>query len=369
MNGPMRIRAFVPAMMFVGLALSRIAIGQQVFLPPAPPGVETFTHEGIQFSWVRAPNVQPYVPTSSLIGRPIGGGSWDFAIARTEVTQGQWVEFINTFAAEPVPQGQVYGPRLLQLLNGEGVGPGMYGTHLSSQGRFVWAVEPDGAPRPMTVSWFGAAAYCNWLHNGRQGTVESLVLGAYDLRNWVSGEPQTTADITRLPGARYWIPSYDEWAVAAFFDPNRHGPGQPGWWEYLNGRDRLGIPGPAGVGETSANWESSVPGGAIEVRLLPVASYPNSQSPWGLLDTSGTFPEWLEGRLADFFDRMFGGSPAGNWSFPDLYSRLETAGWPGGESPDGAGLSLRIASNVPVPSGAVVPLAIFILLRPRWYVR
>lgn len=334
------------------------ARAQSLVLPPAPAGVQTFTHEGIQFARVQAPNVLAYVPTGGNLNRPIGGGSWDFSLSRTEVTQGQYVEFVNAFNAVPIPQGQPWSAAMQTLLSGNGwAGPGVYSTGLGPQGRLINAVTPEGAVRPLKgMGWYGAALYANWLHNGRQVTMDALNNGAYDLRQWNDADPETWLSVSRQPGAQYWLPTYDEWAVASFYDASRFGPGQGGWWTYLNGRDRLPVPGAPlpGPGETSAGW--SPPGGTSEAFLLPVASYPNSQSPWGQLDTSGTFPELLED--VSEFERRFAGTLAGTLTSPATLERYEQPGWAGAEAPLGGGTTaFRIASAVPAPPVAALLLS------------
>ncbi|MBY0456125.1 MAG: formylglycine-generating enzyme family protein, partial [Gemmataceae bacterium] len=231
-------------------------------LPPAPGGVETFASGGIDYARVRAASVTPFDPAGhGNVLRPIGGGSWDFAISRTEVSQKVWVEFMGEFNAVPVPTGQPWTSRMESMLRGEfWVGPGMYATGVGPLGRLINRVTDEGATLPARfMGWYGAAAFCNWLHNDRQVSIEALTTGAYDLRQWNGADPDSWPGVTRQAGARYWIPSYDEWAVAAFYDPNRSGPNQPGWWPYLNRLERPPVPGAPGVGETSAGWEPEDP--------------------------------------------------------------------------------------------------------------
>ncbi len=59
------------------------------------------------------------------------------------------------------------------------------------------------------VSWFDAARVANWLHNGRSTNPALLETGAYTLNNAVSG-----IGFTKNEGAKYWMPSKDEWYKA-----------------------------------------------------------------------------------------------------------------------------------------------------------
>lgn len=332
------------------------AAAQPVTLPPSPVGVQTFTAEGIQFSHIHASNVTPFVPTNGPLARPLGGGSWDFGLARTEVTQGQYVEFIHAFNAVPVPEGRPWSGSMDSLFRGGGwVGPGVIATGVGPLGRLIYDVTEPGAVRPVSgMGFYGAALYVNWLQNNREASIDAITNGVYDLRQWSGGDATTWLSVTREPDAKYWLPSYDEWAVAGFYDQSRYGADQPGWWTHLSSRDRNPIPGPPGVGETAAGWEP--PGNPFDTYLLPIASYPESQSPWGLLDMSGTFPELLEDHWFSGFDRVFAGTQSGPFTFPDLDVLLEQPGWVGATSPGSGGLfSFRIAASV-VPGPATLSI-------------
>lgn len=341
---------------------------QPIELPHAPAGVETFVHADIKFARVRANDVQPFIPTNGPLNRPIGAGSWDFSIARTELTQQQWVDFMAHFNAVPVPQGRPWTSAVEVLLGGGGwIGPGMYFTEIGPLGRPLQRVTPEGAMRPLAgAGWLGGALFCNWLQSGQQDTIDALINGgSYDLSRFDLDDGNTWPTGTRLPEARYWMPTYDQWALASFYDPSRHGEGHAGWWTYLNRRDRLGIPGPPGAGETSANWDPDDPN--YNASRNPIASYPNSQSPWGLLDTSGTFREQLDDQWPFGLDRLTAGSTAGPFVFPDLDAYSETPGWYGTNSPVfGSPTSLRIATSIPsVPAWHILGGAVAITLTRR----
>lgn len=340
------------------------ARGQPIQLPPAPAGVQTFSNQGIQFSRVQAANVQALTVSGNYFA-PIGGGTWDFSISRTEITQGQWVEFVNAFGTVPMPSGQPWSQGLSELFQGQGAsGPGVFFTQLGPLGRPIYQVTPEGSVIPSSgPGWYGAALYSNWLHNDREVSLDAINAGAYDLSGWNNSAPSTWPGVSREQGARYWIPSYDEWAVASFYDPRRFGEGQPGWWPYLNGRDRLPIPGPPGVGETASGWQPSDPNDPnFFVLSMPVASYPNSQSPWGLLDTSGTRMEFVENNWGPGeYERMRAGTPAGPLLFPESQLRHESPGWIGADTPIYTSNSLRIATSVPSPASGATLVALLAL--------
>lgn len=320
-------------------------------LPPPPPGVQTFDRAGISFSQITAQNVAAY-PASGGINRPVGGGDWNFALSRTEVTQGQWIELTNMLADVEIPSDRPWSSSLLAMLNTLAwTGPGLDATGFGTQGRLKFeATELGAAIAVSQQAWFGSALYCNWLHNDKAATLDAILSGAYDLRAWDELDGQTWSAVTRSPGAKFWIPTYDEWAVGAFYDPNRNGQGLPGWWQYTNRLDREPISGPPGEGETSQGWDTE-PVSDLPF-LLPVGSYPESQSPWGLLDTSGGRSEHLEDRYVFAGgDRMWTGSQAGLTGAQDAQRRLEHIGYFGAESPlTMTRIGFRIATVPAAPS-------------------
>lgn len=342
------------------------ASAQNLVLPAEPAGVGVFSSGGVQFSHVQIATAA--YPAAGMVNGPVGGGNWDFGIARTEVTQGQWVDFLNALNAAPIPQDASYNASLSTILTGTyGAGPGMSGAGVGPQGRLLWQVSTEGANLPVrSVGWFGAALFCNWLSSGRASTIDSIISGAYDLRGWSDTDGTTWQAVTRSAGAAFYLPTYDEWAVASFrsADPN----GQ--WFPFLNSRDHIGTPGAPGVGDTSFLWDPRDDGlPYLSIYDVPVGAYANSQSPWGLLDTSGSVLETLENRWPGAFDRLFAGTRAGVPAFPELDARNEQPGWFGADGVLGGNFQLgfRVAtSSTPTPgAGAVFVLGFVVSFRRR----
>jgi len=146
------------------------------------------------------------------------------------------------------------------------------------------------------------------------------------------------------PGAVYRLPTVDEWIKAMYFDPNRHGPGAPGYWDYPIGSDTAPVSGyPELGGQTSA-------GGAVEfeaARSFPVAWYPGVQSPWGMFDGSGSSTEFLSTPIEDLSGFLAAGTPIfGHTLFDHIdltLSSVSGSGWAG----------IRLV-YVPSPGGAAV---------------
>ncbi len=323
---------FVAGLTFGALAAQ--AVGRQ-----APPDY------GFNFITIGAPGNRPYDgpdPNGNTVGR--GSVPYTFRIAQTEITTAQYLEFVNTFAtlATPPAHFDQFGP----VHWGAHVDPTYAGPGL----RFALNTAPSAGMYPVGgIGWFDAALYCNWLQNGKQSNPASLLSGAYDTSQWnipwIPGGPNP--DWSHTTGAQYWIPTLDESLKAAHYDPNRYGTGQDGWWLYKNRSDQPGVSGPPGAGTTSAgytlpNWgEWSIPLGA----------YPQSLSPWGLLDTSGGSTEWtqtISNPLAAHRAFYNTGSYAGQGTL-DLWDAAygNSSNGPGGIG--GAELGFRIASAIPSP--------------------
>ena len=292
----------------------------------------------------------------------VGQVNYEYRISRTEVTTGQWERFAEL--AWP----QVRGTGVARLQDFQGSFFDTNGENGQSP-NFVLNTSNGAMPTmPMDMSWRAAAIYCNWLHNGaptRQQdiTADTFARGAYDISTFrridtpnggfFFDQPQ------RSPGARYWIPNMNEWTKAVYYDPNRYGPGQEGYWLYPNSSQTLPTFGPPGSGAGAGYNVGPYP--------YPVGSYPGSVTPWGLLDAIGGQREWtetvfdlqlLDGQLASrgHFYRGSNGSAVGTANENDDFMLISSQGYPAG---------LRIASPMPAPATAG-GLLVFIALFGRW---
>jgi formylglycine-generating enzyme required for sulfatase activity len=237
--------------------------------------------------------------------------------------------------------------------------------------RWRLSSRPHAADLPVGgISWRTAAMYANWLHNDKSPTVAALQTGAYDTSTW-GWDPVRDHYFdgdTHLPGARFWIPTLDELMKASHYDPDRHGPGQGGWWSYKSMSDAPAVPGLPGLGETSANELSYGPlgtGGGI-----PVGSYVGYESPWGLMDTSGGGNEWTEAWSTPEFwppglhssRLLLGASISDPHTF--LYDHVGQSSPTRPDAKPSWG-SLRIASAIPTPAGFLILVPTVVCLSRR----
>jgi formylglycine-generating enzyme required for sulfatase activity len=271
--------------------------------------------------------------------------SYQYKISKLEITTSQWLEFTNAFSTQtdaynftafgPTYWGATFDPTYS--------GPGV--RYRLRQG------DPNAGMRPVGgISWRDAARYCNWLHNGKSSTLASLTTGAYDTTTFGGNRTIGYTDAaTRLPGAKYWIPSLDEWMKATYYDPDRFGTGAGGWWDFTNRSNQQGVSGLPGVGTTSAGLRLDF----SAEWTIPLGAYSNVTSPWGLWDTSGGATEWTEEWAGTTnLNRLLAGAAAGFSTMIDGISGER------GTSFDPQLLSanegLRIASLVPSPATPIL---------------
>jgi formylglycine-generating enzyme required for sulfatase activity len=286
--------------------LGGVSLAQSFALPPAPGGVEVTRSEGIEFVTINPPAIgtRGYNP----IAGPGSDGRTNFGtvphtqpyrIARTEVTSDTWVGFLNSLGQMPPSDPALL--RTLQLAGSDTTSwPGLRQINFPGPG-FRWYLpnpETDSRIPVMGMNWRVGAIFCNWLHNGRTTNPQHLLSGAYDVSTFGTNPDGTFTDqLTRSPGARFWLPSLDEWLTAAHYDPNRPGPdgtpNQGGWWQFPTSSDTAPIRGlPGTVNALGQPAQSSA--GLPTNNTLGVAAYPTVQSPWGLFDVSGNGREWTE---------------------------------------------------------------------------
>lgn len=184
-----------------------------------------------------------------MMGR-YGGVEHPFMISTGKISVGQYAQFLNTIAADD-PSG-IYHAGMSEA--------GLI--RLGKQGQYRYSHSIRDSNAPITcVSFFNAARFCNWLHNGQpdgaQGpsTTED---GAYLID--VTGHK-----IQKRGDARYFLPSEDQWYKAAYYDP------ASGYRLYVNGTrpspvggdgsDGVSPFGVSGMNDGIWEWNEAIIGG------------------------------------------------------------------------------------------------------------
>jgi formylglycine-generating enzyme required for sulfatase activity len=292
-----------------------------------------------------------------------GAVSYNYAISTTEVTNAQYVEFLNAVAAT-----DSFG----------GVRPALYNTQIGSDARggitrsgvpgsFTYATKPNMANKPVNyVSFFDAMRFVNWLHNGQgSGGTET---GVYAIGNGL--------DEVRSADARFWIPSEDEWYKAAYHDATAGTAGV--YFDYATGSDSIPIFATANsVGDISnpgagvVNWRARAGWNGRNGNVTTVGSAGlASASPYGTFDQNGNVSEWNEA-VFDPSNPSLRGQRGGSWGGSLTNSSNLRADSRGADIPaiGGSNVGFRVATVVPEPSsfliGASAAAGLGLLMRWR----
>lgn len=237
-----------------------------------------------------------------------------YAIGKYEVKVGQYVVFLNAVATttdqdairdlwSPDMQNLKSYVSAVGLITRAGLG--------TSTQPYVYTEMVDsslgansGERAILNISWFSAARFANWLHNGATASA-STETGAYTLNYATSGVFTKNAD------ARWWIPSEDQWYKAAYYDPTKAGSNK--YWKYPTRSDALPVAEAFPSGSNSANYDSPT---ALEgKRITPVGVYAGSVSYYGTYDQAGLMWEWNDAVYTDYDSKpITRGMRGGSWS-------------------------------------------------------
>jgi formylglycine-generating enzyme required for sulfatase activity len=205
--------------------------------------------------------------------RCFGAVGYNYDIAKYEVTNDQYTEYLNAIAAT-----DTFGVYNTNMAIGVG---GI--TRSGVSGSFTYSTIAGRESMPVNiVSFYDALRFTNWLHNGQPtgaqgaGTTEG---GSYT----ITALGITNNTITRNAGATIVLTSEDEWYKAAYYDA-----GTTSYFDYTAGSDTATTCAVAGATANTANCAS------VFGDLTDVGSYTGSASPYGTFDQGGNIFEWTE---------------------------------------------------------------------------
>jgi formylglycine-generating enzyme required for sulfatase activity len=258
-------------------------------------------------------------------GSIFGSVGYAYQIAKNETTISQYCEFLNA-AAKSDPYA-LYSTNMASQKYIAGI------MRSGSSGSYYYSVVAGSANKPITyVSWFDAARFCNWMHNGQgAGSTED---GAYTLGGAMSGIYAKNVE------ASIWIPSENEWYKAAYYDATKDGTG--GYWAHPTQSNTMttndiGVAGAANFYD--ANGYAVYTGSdAGKWGITDVEAYgANSDSFYGTNDQGGNVWEWNDAVIGSSR-----GLRGGSWLYSGSVSSSSRFSGPSSESDlDG----FRVASS------------------------
>jgi formylglycine-generating enzyme required for sulfatase activity len=218
-----------------------------------------------------------------------GAVAYTYKIGQFEVTVAQYVAFLNAVASTDTHG--LYDSRMGPATQSFSCG---WIVRSGSNGSYVYSHSPFCGGWPVNyVSFWNSVRFANWLHNGQPTglqTASSTEDGAYTLTP--SGIANNS--VVRNPGARWALPTLNEWYKAAYYQPKAAGGEADGYW----------LSATQGAQSFAANL-----GG---LGLMDATSF--DPFFYGLFNMAGNVCEWNE-QIADAFegDRALRGRRGGGF--------------------------------------------------------
>jgi formylglycine-generating enzyme len=200
-----------------------------------------------------------------------GAVAYQYSIGKYEVTNAQYAAFLNAIAASD-PTG----------LYSTNMGSGEI-TRSGSSGSFTYTAVAGNETQPISsVSFYDALRFANWLHNGQPS-------GAQDASTTEDGAYAFSGPTTvgaRKVGAKFAVPTEDEWYKAAYYNGSAY-------FDYPAGSDTTTTCDMPTATPNRANCNNANFG-----TLTATGSYTGSPSPYGTFDQGGNVWEWNEAIIA-----------------------------------------------------------------------
>ena len=294
------------------------------FLESNPRPFQDAIPEQVTFEWLTVDNPG----NAADVTTGFGAVEHTFRLAKYEVTNAQYVQFLN--AKAKTDELNLYSVSMGFAAGGI--------TRSGVPGSYSYSPRLDREHRPVNwISYYDVLRFLNWMHNGQgDGDTET---GAYTLEG--GGPIPTNAEtVRRNPDARFFLPTEDEWYKAAYH--NVQGLSETDYYLYPFQTDEIPTCSPPTDEENHANCARAV------TDVVSVGSYPNSIGPYGTLDQGGNVWEWSVGFVREVLPVMRGG---GYYIGPNTLASSWRDQWQAGGEFSFAGF--RVAS--PEPNAVATP--------------
>jgi formylglycine-generating enzyme len=275
-----------------------------------------------------------------------GSVPYSYQIGKYDITVGQYCQFLNA-VAKTDPYGlynnnMAFGNNARTAITRSGV-----------SGSYSYAITgsySQTANCPIYAASFGdAARFCNWLQNGQRTGPEgddTTETGAYTMHGATDDDDTALMAITRNAGAKYALPTENEWYKAAYY---KAGSTNAGYWAYPTQNDATPSNLLFSPGTNNANFRDSQYTDPTN-SLTPVGAFAASPGPYGTFDMGGNVQQWNDADV-DGSRGLRGGACAFSSDFLSSHYRTYylpswTSGWVG----------FRIVSLPPVPEPSTLTL-------------
>lgn len=269
-----------------------------------------------------------------------GSVGYVYSIGKYEVTAGQYCYFLNA-KAKTDPYG-LYSTSMASL-------SGCKIQRTGVSGSYSYSIASDWANRPVNyVTFWDACRFANWLNNGQgNGDTET---GAYTLNGYDGPDGRT---IQRNAGARWFLPSENEWYKAAYY---KGGGTNAGYWNYPTENDSVpsnNLTSPDGG--NNANFGGSDYTIGAPYYRTNVGEFEYSEGPYGTFDQGGNVQEWNEAIVYDADGTHGRGLRGGSYDSNPISLNSSSRGngalyWMDSKT------GFRIAATVPEPSSLLALL-------------
>jgi len=202
-----------------------------------------------------------------------GGVDHFYRISDTVVTVGQWFEFLQAYTPFQEHSSRRDNQAVSDLTT---ITIGMANFPQEPGKIPIYRIGAGVNPNnpALGMSWRNAARYVNWLNNGKALTLNAFEGGVCDIT--ACDRADCFPQLTHNPEAQIWLPTASEMIKAAYWEPNKNGVGNGGYWQYPDGSDTPLVSGRPG--EPGAQTQAGPT--LIEFfQALPVRSYPDTQTP------------------------------------------------------------------------------------------
>ncbi len=214
----------------------------------------------------------------------VGAVAYEYNIGTYEVTNAQYVEFLNA-AAKTDPYG-LYNTNMAGIYGG--ISRSGSGTDVDPYVYMAKGNDSNWANRPVNyVSWYDAARFSNWLTTGDTET------GIY---TFTSGSLTSILDhetaAQTLGKTAWFIPTEDEWYKAAY---HKNDGATGNYFDYPTSSDA--VPNNDLINPDPGNNANFYDGTYTYTIGSPyytteVGEFENSESPYGTFDQGGNLYEW-----------------------------------------------------------------------------